>query len=288
MQDILAANRQVVSMTIPMTETLNLDSEFYPIDRLLLVGPLADAIPIADLAAAAGHTPALLLPADQIESAREQTKHRVLGGDDTIGDDDFDLVLELHCTDLEAKADSLFFLEDVLNENVPILALTIAISVSELTRDLLMPERILGISLLPPMESIKLVELMRGEHTTDSILQTAKRFFESISIKAKQVSDSPGGVLVRTVCCLVNEAALALQEQAASPADIDIALKLGADYPDGPLTWGDKIGLDRVEAVMDGLHSWFKEERYRCTPLLKKLVRSGYIGVTTGRGFYQY
>ncbi|MBU0692004.1 3-hydroxybutyryl-CoA dehydrogenase [bacterium] len=271
-----------------MNEILNLEPEFYPIDRLLLAGPLEDVIPLADRAHAAGHTPALLLPAEQIESARAQTKHRILASEETIGDDDFDLVLELHCTDLEAKADSLYFLEDALGETVPILTLTMAISLSDLTRDLLMPERVLGISLLPPVDSIKLVELMRGEQTADPVLQTAKRFFESIDIKTKEVADSPGGVLVRTICCLINEAALALQERIATFTDIDTALKLGVDYPEGPLAWGDKIGLDRVEAVMDGLHAWFKEDRYRCTPLLKKLVRNGYTGVTAGQGFYQY
>jgi 3-hydroxybutyryl-CoA dehydrogenase len=271
-----------------MNETLNLEPEFYPIDRLLLVGPLEDVIPFADRALAAGHRPSLLLPADQIEAAQKQTKHRILGADETVGEDDFDLALELHCTNLEAKADSLFFLEDTLGENAPILTLTLAISVSELTRDLLMPERVLGISMLPPMESVKLVELMRGAHTNDAALHTAKRFFESIDIKTAQVTDSPGGILARTVCSLVNEAALALQEQVATASDIDSAMKLTGAYPEGPLAWGDKIGLDRIEAVMDGLYAWFKDERYRTTPLLKKLVRSGFTGKIVGRGFYQY
>lgn len=275
-------------MSIPMNELLNLEPEFYPIDRLLLVGPLEDVIPLADRAQAAGHTIALLLPAEQIEAARERTKHRILATEETIGDDDFDLVLELHCTDLEAKADSLFFLEDALGEQVPILTLTMAISLSELTRDLLLPERMLGISLLPPFDMVKLVELMRGEQTSDPVMQTAQRFFESIGLQTRQVADSPGGVLVRTVCCLVNEAALALQDQIATFTDIDTALKLSAHYPEGPLAWGDKIGLDRVEAVMDSLFAWFKDDRYRCTPLLKKLVRHEYTGVSAGRGFYTY
>jgi 3-hydroxybutyryl-CoA dehydrogenase len=271
-----------------MNEMLNLEPEFYPIDRLLLVGPLEDVIPFADRAAAAGHSPTILVLPDQIEAARQQTKHRILGGEETVDDSEFDLILELYCTDLEAKADSLFFLEDAIEENVPILTLTMAISVSELTRDLLMPERVLGISILPPMENVTQAELMRGEHTADPVLQTAKRFFESIDIKTNEVTDSPGGVLVRTVCCMVNEAAFALQEKVALPADIDTAMKFGAGYPDGPLAWADQIGLDRVEAVMDGLHAWFKEDRYRCAPLLKKLVRSGYTGKSVGRGFYQY
>jgi 3-hydroxybutyryl-CoA dehydrogenase len=82
-------------------------------------------------------------------------------------------------------------------------------------------------------------------------------------------------VLARTVCCLINEAAFALQESIAPSQDIDTAMKLGVNYPNGPLAWGDQIGLDKVEAVMDGLYAWFKEERYRCCPLVKRLVRNG-------------
>jgi 3-hydroxybutyryl-CoA dehydrogenase len=74
----------------------------------------------------------------------------------------------------------------------------------------------------------------------------------------------------------------------ATASDIDAAMKLTGAYPEGPLAWGDKIGLDRIEAVMDGLYAWFKDERYRTTPLLKKLVRSGFTGKSAGRGFYQY
>ena len=90
----------------------------------------------------------------------------------------------------------------------------------------------------------------------------------------------------RTVCCLVNEAAFALGERVAAAEEIDRAMQLGVSYPQGPLAWGDQIGLDRVLAVLDGLYAEYKDERYRPAPLLRKLVRAGNTGVRSGTGFF--
>jgi 3-hydroxybutyryl-CoA dehydrogenase len=266
--------------------SISLEPSFYPIERALLVGPLADVKPLADKAAAAGHRITLLLPEEEIEAA--ETNHKVLAQGEAVGEDDFDVVLELHCTDLEAKADALFYLEDTLSETVPILTLTLAISAGELTREMLMPERVVGVCLLPPFAEVAIAELMATPHTSGETMRTALRFFESVGLETAQVADSPGGVLARTVCCLVNEAAFALQEKIASAEDLDQAMRLGVNYPFGPLTWGDLIGLDRVLAVMDGLYAEFKEERYRPAPLLKKLVRAGHTGLKAGTGFFSY
>jgi 3-hydroxybutyryl-CoA dehydrogenase len=254
--------------------------ELYPIDRVLLVGPLADVKPLADLATAAGHQVTALLPDEEIDIAPRG--QRVLSREEAVNADEYDLAFELHCTSLESKADALLYLDDSLGETVPILTLTLAISTGELAREMMMPERVVGVSLLPPYSECTLVELMATPHTSPEALQTARAFFESVGLTAVTVGDSPGGVLGRTVCCLVNEAALALQERIASAAEIDNAMKLGLNYPYGPLAWGDRIGLDRVLAVMDGLFAEFKEERYRPAPLLRRLVRAGAGFYTSG------
>jgi len=260
--------------------------EFYPIERMLLVGPLADVKPLANRAVAAGHTVALMIPESEIEGA--ETTHRVLAAGEAVGEDEFDVVLELHCVDIEAKAEALLYLEDALSESVPILTLTLSISTGELTREMLIPERVVGVCMLPPFGESKFVEIMATSHTDRAALRTSERLFESMSLATTVVADSPGGVLARTVCCLVNEAALALQERIAAPEDIDQAMRLAAGLPHGPLAWGDRIGLDRALAVMEGLYAEFKEERYRPAPLLKRLVRAGHTGMSKGQGFFAY
>lgn len=266
--------------------TISLTPEFYPIERVLLAGPHADCKPLADRAAAAGHTVALLLPDEEIEQA--PAGHRALQAGEAVGEDEFDVVVELHCADMEAKAEALLYLEDALAEQVPMLTLTLAISTGELAREMLIPERVAGVCLLPPLDDCAFAEIMITPHTSDDTLQTAERFFESIGMSTVRVADSPGGVLARAVVCLVNEAALAVQDGIASAEEIDQALRLGLNFPHGPLAWGDRIGLDRVLAVLDGLYAEFKEERYRPVPLLKKLVRAGFFGVRSGRGFFAY
>jgi 3-hydroxybutyryl-CoA dehydrogenase len=275
---------------MPNNQTqVNFEPEFYPIDRLLVVGPLADAKPFAGRADRAGHSVTMMLPDEEIENAH--VSHRVLASGEAVDPEEFDLVLELHCADLESKAEALLYLEDAVAENIPIVTLTLAISAGELSRDLLIPERIVGVSILPPFQDSRFVELMRTPHTTHDMLRTADRFFESIGFDKEnraEVGDCPGGVLARTVCCLVNEAALAVQEGIASAEDIDRALRLASGFPFGPLSWGDRIGLERVLTVMEGLHAEFKEERYRPAPQLKRLVRAGLTGVAAGTGFFEY
>lgn len=265
-------------------KSVSLEPEFYPIERALIIGPFADVQPFADRAAAAGHTVALLLPEEELEIAH--TAHRVINPDEGIQPDDFDLVCELHSTHLDLKAESLLYLEDALNEQIPILTLTNAISTGELAKEMLIADRVIGVSMLPPLAETTLAELMPTLHTNRETIRTAERFFESVGLSTVQVGDAPGGVLVRTVCCLVNEAAFALQEKIASSEEIDRAMRLGVNYPYGPLAWGDHIGLDHVLAVMEGLYAEYKEERYRPAPLLKKLVRAGFKGAQTGIGFF--
>jgi 3-hydroxybutyryl-CoA dehydrogenase len=97
-----------------------------------------------------------------------------------------------------------------------------------------------------------------------------------------------GGVLSRIVCQVINECAFALGEGVGSAADIDTGMVLGLNYPRGPLAWADQIGLDNVLAVLDGLWEEYHEERYRSAPELKRLVRAGQLGRSTGAGFFSY
>jgi 3-hydroxybutyryl-CoA dehydrogenase len=119
-------------------------------------------------------------------------------------------------------------------------------------------------------------------------MSAAERFFKALGKDTVRVKDTAGLTFPRIVSLIVNEAARSLEEGVAAAEEIDVAMKLGVNYPQGPLRWGDRIGLDEVLAVLEGLGRETGDDRYRPAPLLKKLVAAGYLGEAAGRGFYAY
>ena len=145
-----------------------------------------------------------------------------------------------------------------------------------------------GFHALPPLEESGLVELARGPDTADSAATAAERFFSTLGKHVAWVDDAPGLVLGRIVCQVVNEAAFALAEGVGSAADIDAGMVHGLNYPRGILSWADRIGIDHVLSVLDGLFGERHDERYRAAPLLRQLAWSGRLGRQTGEGFFGY
>ncbi|HEX3510638.1 MAG TPA: 3-hydroxyacyl-CoA dehydrogenase [Solirubrobacteraceae bacterium] len=145
-----------------------------------------------------------------------------------------------------------------------------------------------GFHVLPPFESARVVELVRGAGSSPLVAQRAEHFFAALGRHVAWVGDAPGLVLGRIVCQLVNEAAFALGEGVGDAGDIDLGMVLGLSHPRGPLAWADAIGLDHVLAVLDGLCAEYREERYRPAPVLRRLVAEGRLGRDAGGGFHEY
>jgi 3-hydroxybutyryl-CoA dehydrogenase len=145
-----------------------------------------------------------------------------------------------------------------------------------------------GFHVLPPFTETKLVELTKGPDTAKSAAAAAERFFGTLGKHTTWVQDSPGLVLGRIVCQVINEAAFAIGEGVGSAEDVDTGMIHGLNYPRGPLDWADTIGLDHVLSVLDGLFDERRDPRYRAAPLLRRLAWSGRLGRQTGEGFHRH
>ncbi len=199
-----------------------------------------------------------------------------------------DVAIELHNESAAAKQELLLTLSQHLPPDALILTSALATSATQAAAWVARPERVVGFGVVPPVAGDGLVELAMAMQTAAPAPARAELFWRGLGQEPLWVLDGPGLVRARTVCCLINEAAGLLLEGVAEAADIDRAMRLGANYPHGPLAWGDLIGLDAVLGVMNGLFAEWGDDRYRPSPLLRRLVAAGRLGRRTGQGFYTY
>jgi 3-hydroxybutyryl-CoA dehydrogenase len=150
------------------------------------------------------------------------------------------------------------------------------------------PQRVVGFATFYPLKDRKLIELGAGLRTVEKSVRQAEELFNSLGKETVRVKDAAGLTFPRILSLIINEAARSLEEGVATADEIDIAMRLGVNYPQGPLRWADQIGLDEVLAVLEGLQRETGDDRYRPAPLLKKLVAAGFLGETSGRGFYSH
>ncbi|HEY1236211.1 MAG TPA: 3-hydroxyacyl-CoA dehydrogenase family protein [Candidatus Binatia bacterium] len=199
-----------------------------------------------------------------------------------------DFSIETESGTAEKKRALLENLEAALPTSSVIITSCLRFTATEIASWLKRPERLVGFATFYPLNDRKLIELTAGLHSTESALAQAEEVFKSLGKETVRVKDSPGLTFPRILSLIINEAARSLEEGVASAEEIDIAMRLGVNYPQGPLKWADQIGLDEVLAVLDGLHGATGDDRYRAAPLIRKLVAAGFLGETSGRGFYLY
>jgi 3-hydroxybutyryl-CoA dehydrogenase len=182
----------------------------------------------------------------------------------------FGIALELTNTDPATKKQNLIELDRGLAAATTIISSSVTVTVSEQATWIARPERLVGIGALPTILQRNLVEIASSATTAPAAFGQAKEFVRSLDKEWAGVQDSVGLVLPRIVCALINEACFAMMENVAAGHDIDTAMKLGTNYPHGPVEWGEAIGPRHVLAVMDALHRFFGESRYRPAPLLRR------------------
>jgi len=165
---------------------------------------------------------------------------------------------------------------------------TSALPVSRIAEAVATPERVAGLHFFNPVPAMRLLEVVRGERTSDETVRRARAFADALGKTAIVVKDLPGFATSRLGVVLGLEAARMVEQGVASAADIDRAMELGYNHPMGPLRIGDLVGLDVRLAVADQLHAAYGTETYRAPELLRRMVAEGKLGRKTGEGFYRW
>ena len=201
---------------------------------------------------------------------------------------DADLVIEAATENLELKLKIFRQLDELAKADAVIASNTSSISITKLAASTKRADKGIGMHFFNPVPLMALVELIRGLQTSDATYAAVEEASKAVGKTPVQVRNSPGFVVNRMLCPMINEAIFALGEGLATAAQIDEAMKLGANHPIGPLALCDMIGLDVQLAVMNVLFEGFKDPKYRPAPLLVEMVEAGYLGRKTGRGFFTY
>lgn len=199
-----------------------------------------------------------------------------------------DLVIEAVDENYELKKKIFKELDAIAKPQTIFISNTSTLSLTKIAEVTNRRDKIIGMHFLNPVPKVPLVELVRALDTSDKTVEIIKKFASRIGKTAVEVYEYPGFVTTRAIVPLLNESMHILLEGIASAKDIDTAMKLGYNFPMGPLEMADTMGLDEVLAWMETLWHSLGEPRYRPCPILRKLVRERKLGKKTGEGFFKY
>ena len=199
-----------------------------------------------------------------------------------------DLAIEAATENEEVKKSIFRALTPLVRADTILASNTSSISITRLASVTDRPERFIGLHFMNPVPIMKLVEIINGIATNTETYETAVTFATSLGKTTAMAEDFPAFIVNRILAPMINEAIYTLYEGVGTVDAIDIAMRLGANHPMGPLELGDFIGLDTVLSIMNVLHEGLADSKYRPCPLLVKYVEAGWLGRKSGRGFYDY
>jgi len=201
---------------------------------------------------------------------------------------DRDLVIEAATEDEQVKRQVYRDLCPRLGPATMLASNTSSISITRLAAATDRPEKFIGLHFMNPAPVMQLVEIIRGIATDNDTFDAAVELVKHVGKTPAQSEDFPAFIVNRILLPMINEAVYTLYEGVGSVEAIDIAMRLGANHPMGPLQLADFIGLDTCLSVMQVLYEGLADSKYRPCPLLVKYVEAGWLGRKSGRGFYDY
>jgi len=199
-----------------------------------------------------------------------------------------DLVIEAVFEDMGVKKEIYNKLDNVTREDVVLATNTSSLPIIEIAVSTSKADKVVGMHFFNPAPVMKLVEIIKTLATSDETAQFAYDFALALGKEPVMTKDSPGFIVNRILIPMLNEAVFAYQDGVGTPEDIDKAMKLGTNQPIGPLALVDLIGLDVTLDVMDTFYREFQDSKFRAAPLLRQMVRAGWLGRKTGKGFFDY
>ncbi len=222
------------------------------------------------------------------EADRQAALKRISSTEVHEGLADCDLVIEAATENETVKAEIFNQLKGTLKPGAVLATNTSSISITRLAAATDRPEQFIGVHFMNPVPVMELVELIRGIATDDDTFAATQGFVQQLGKTAVLSEDFPAFIVNRILLPMINEAIYTLHEGVATVEAIDIAMRLGAHHPMGPLQLADFIGLDTCLSIMQVLHEGLADSKYRPCPLLVKYVEAGWLGRKTRRGFYDY
>jgi len=201
---------------------------------------------------------------------------------------DCDLIIEAVKEDIEVKSKIFKELDSICDSKTILASNTSSISINQLSNNTKRPEKFIGMHFMNPVPVMKLVEIIKGDHTSKETLKTIKNLAKKMNKIPIECNDSPGFVSNRILMPLINEAAFTYMEGVASVEAIDEIMKLGMGHPMGPLKLADLIGIDVCVSIMKVLLDGFNNDKYLICPLLIEMNKKGKLGIKTKEGFYKY